>query len=79
MESVFTTLQNRGVPEEPLQSRLLKSYVQKKYGLTPQIISSPNLVTVVVSNSALAGNLRMDIPDMVRKCQIATKLRIRIS
>ena len=79
MESLADMLRNRGAPQEPEDSRLLKAYVQKRYSVTPQVVISEFHLTLVVPNAALAGTLRMELPHMIRDCKVTKKLHIRIA
>ena len=79
MDSIGDMLQRRQIPQEPEESRLLKSYVLKHYDTPVQVVISDYHLTLVVPNAALAGTLRMELPRMLTECKITKKLHIRIS
>lgn len=79
MDSLADMLKNRGLPQEPEDSRLLKAYVQQHYHVAVQVVLSDFHLTLVVPNAALAGSLRMELPDIIAQCRITKKLHIRIA
>ncbi len=79
MDSIADMLQRRAVPEEPEESRLLKAYVNERYHVVPKVVLSEVHLTLVVPNAALAGTLRLELPDIIRECGLTKKLHIRIA
>ena len=79
MDSIADLLKHRPVPSEPQESRLLKSYVEQRYQITPKIELNEHHITLIVPNAALAGSLRLELPTLLKTCKITKKLHIRIS
>jgi hypothetical protein len=79
MDSLGDVLKSKRMPREPDESRLIKQYVQSRYKVKPQVIIAERSLTIVVPNAALAGTLRLEMPNLVAECHLTKKLYIRIN
>ena len=79
MDSMADLLKNRPTPEEPAESKRLKDYVLNRFGVQPTVVISAQHIQLVVPNAAIAGSLRLLLPDLQKSCQLNKKLIIRIS
>ena len=79
MDSIGDVLKGRLTPKEPAESRYLKSYVESRYRITPQVIINERFITLVVPHAALAGTLRLELPTIIAECKLTKRLHIRIS
>ena len=63
---------------EPPEIGLIKAFVADKYHIDIQVVMHPEQITLVTSNSALAGTLRMELSAIQTAAQTKKRLVIRI-
>ena len=61
---------------EPPEIKIIKDIILKKYGENISVKIDVNKIIIYAKNSALASNIRMDIPEIQKKC--ASDKRIAI-
>lgn len=64
--------------EQPDEFVQIKKFVKSKFGEEPGIKITQNSIIIMVSNSALAGALRMELHILSRELNTNKKLLIRI-
>lgn len=63
MDNIGDLLANKGLSEPP-EIRLIKDFVQKKYDEVVSVKVEANKIVILVSSSALANSVQMDIPEI---------------
>lgn len=63
---------------EPPEIDRIKSFVADKYHATVQVVIHPQQITLVTSNSALAGAMRLELSAIQQAAQTEKRLVIRI-
>ena len=61
---------------EPPETKIIKDYVLNKYEENVGVKIDNNKITILVKNSALAGSLRMDIPNIQIACGTSKRVVI---
>jgi len=64
--------------DEPPELTIVRDFVRAHYGEVPKLKISQNSIIIYVSNSALAGSLRMRLHTLKTKINSDKKLIIRI-
>jgi len=62
----------------PQEISKLKAYIFENYGKEADIKLGPKGFTIIVSSSALASTLRLNLPEIKRQLSIKDQLMIRI-
>lgn len=75
MDNISDLLAGRNLSEPP-ESKIVKDFVLKKYNEVVSVKVELNKIVILVKNSALAGSIRMNIPEIQKACD--TKKRIVI-
>ena len=76
-DSIKDLLNNRGF-EQPDEIIHIKNFVNDIFDETPAVKITPNSIIITVSNSALAGALRMHLHTLSEEMKTTTKLLIKI-
>ena len=79
MDSLGDVLKHKKVPVEAEESRLIKAYVANRYKVQPLVLVQEHSLTIIVSNAALAGTIRLELPQIVVECKLTKKVYIRIN
>lgn len=77
-DSLFDILGKKDFAEPP-EIATIKNYVYEKYGEKPKIKLTDNAIFIGVSNSSLAGALRLQLHELKEKLKTKKRLVIRIS
>ncbi len=77
MDSLNSILGNKEFNEPEIIEKL-KQYIQLTYNSRSTIKVGPKGVTIIVSSSALANTLRLNMPDIKRRLAIKDRFNIRI-
>lgn len=77
MDSLFTILSGKDF-EEPPEIASIKKYIQDEFQIDASVQVRDKDIVVTVPNAALAGTLRMRVPEITRRCQLDKKLTFRI-
>lgn len=64
--------------QEPQEIRIIKNFVQEKYGYTPEIAIQTNQIMIGVNSASLAGTLRMDLHKLSKLCETDKRLVIKL-
>lgn len=64
--------------EEPAEIGALRNFLRQKYQVSGKIAIRDNRVIIAVPSAALAGTLRMRLPELEKLAQTKRKLVIRI-
>ena len=72
MDSLFTILAGKNF-DEPPEAASIKKFVHDQYGVDVSVAVREKDISVTVPSAALAGTLRMQIPEIKRRCQIIDK------
>ena len=77
MDSLFTILSDKNFDEPPEMSSV-KKYMQDEFKADVPVQVRDKDIVVTVPNAAMAGALRMRVPEMKRRCQLSKRVTIRI-
>jgi hypothetical protein len=77
MDSIFNILDKRDY-DEPQEVRDIKRYVEENYQESVGVLIRDKDIIINVPNSALAGVLRMKVPDIKEKCKVDKRISFRI-
>ncbi len=77
-DSIGDLLQKRDF-DEPPEVKVIKKFIWDSYGCTCAVKSQQNEIIIQVSGAALAGTLRMRLPELRKLCQTEKRLIIRIN
>ena len=64
---------------EPPEYKIIKEFVLNKYEETVNIKIDISKITILVSNSALANSLRMNIPELQELCNTTKRIVIYLN
>jgi hypothetical protein len=64
--------------DEPTEITALRKYCEDLFNFTPKLSIKNDLIWMIVPNGAVASELRMRIPEILKRCQLTKKLVIRI-
>ena len=64
--------------DEPTEVTALKSYCQEQFNFTAKISLTQDVLWLTVPNGILATELRMRQTDIIARCGITKKFRIKI-
>jgi hypothetical protein len=78
MDNISDLLANRGI-SEPLEIKIIKDYVLNKYSEVVSVKIDLNKIVILVSSSALANSLRMDIPDIQKAIKSDQRITIYLA
>lgn len=78
MQSLFDIMGNKDFDVPPEVSEI-KAYIKRHFDSDVDVATSPNLITINVSSSALAGSLRLHLHKLKKELKTDKKLLIRIS
>lgn len=78
MTNALGDLLHRDKYKEPPEVRIIKDFVQEKYGEEVGVIVRQNQIVIQVPGAALAGALRPHLQELKESCQ-TKKLAIRIN
>lgn len=78
MDSLFSILTHKNF-DEPPEASSIKKFVQDVFKTEVAVQVRPNDIVVIVPSAALASSLRMQTPEMKRRCQLDKKILIRIA
>jgi hypothetical protein len=67
MDNLSDLLAHKGLSEPP-EINIIKEYISKKYDEKVSVKVDPTKITIFANSSALAGNLRMNIPEIQEAC-----------
>jgi len=77
MDSLNTILHDKNF-DEPPEIISIKKYVQAKFGTKVGVQIRQRDIVIVVPNAALANTLRLQGPELKRRCQLDKRLTFRI-
>ena len=77
MDSIKNLLIQKDL-DEPTEVTALKNYCQQQFHFTAKISLSQDVLWLTVPNGILATELRMRQTDIIARCGITKKLRIKI-
>lgn len=77
MDSIKDLLTSKNL-DEPTEITALREYCVSTFNFTPKISIKNDCLWMLVPNGILATELRMRIPEIIRRCQLTKKLVIRI-
>jgi len=78
MESLQKILKSRKIAQAPDEIKMVKDYILRRYKSGCSVKISRGAIIVSVPNSALAGTLQMDRPNIIAACGLKDlKLVIR--
>lgn len=63
---------------EPPEVRIIKAFVEKEYQQLASVVVQPSQIIILVKSAALAGTLRMRLPELKERCQTDKRLVLRI-
>jgi len=64
--------------EEPPEIKIIKDYVRQQLKTEVNVAVGPRQISILVTNAALAGALRMHLHQLQQLCQTDKRLVIRI-
>lgn len=64
--------------DQPPEIKAIKDYVTAKFKSDVMVAVKPNQITIITASAALAGSLRMHLPQLERAVKTNKKLVIRI-
>lgn len=64
--------------EVPVEVTRIKGYVEKRYGVKAKVTMQGKNLILSVPNSALAGNLQLEKPKILKACDLKCNLIIRV-
>lgn len=62
---------------EPEEFELIRTFVQSKFNVTPTLQLHEGRVLIIVGSSALAGSLRLALPELTSQLPASLKIIIR--
>lgn len=77
MDSLFKILTQKDFSEPP-EIQAIKKYVQDNYQTKVNVMVRDKDILIMVPSSALANTLRLNSPDIKRRCQLDKKLTFQI-
>lgn len=77
MDTLFDILANKQF-DEPPEAASIKKFVHDAYQTEVQVLVREKDISIIVPNAGLAGSLRMQLPELKRRCQIEKRVLIRI-
>lgn len=77
MDSLFNILSHKNFDESP-EATSIKKFVYDEYKTDVSVTVKEHAISVAVPNAALAGTLRLRVPELKRRCQIDKKINFRI-
>jgi len=78
MDSLQQLLGDRGVPAEPPEIQLIKSYVRDEFQATVDVMVRERDIVIAVTNASLANTLRLRGPQLKKLCRTDKRLTFRI-
>lgn len=77
MESLAEILGRRQF-KKPDEMTKLSAYIEERYNVKAQVTQRGKNLIVSIPNSALAGNLQMEKPKIIKACGLKSVLIIRV-
>lgn len=77
MDSLDSILQQKDF-DEPPEISSIKKYVQDNYKVSVGVQVRDRDIVIQVPNAALANTLRLQVPEIKRRCQTDKRLTFRI-
>jgi hypothetical protein len=77
MDSISSILGDKDFTE-PEEVGRLKDYIKSTYNSKSEIRVQPKGLVIIVTSSALAGTLRLNMPEIKRRLNIDVAISIRI-
>ena len=78
MDNLSDLLAHRNLAEPP-EIKLIKDFIRKKFNEEVTVKVGINKITLLVTSSALASNIRMNIPDIQSVCGSNKRIVIYLS
>ena len=76
-ESIESLLAGRNIAE-PSEIAIIKSFVEQKFQLVPDVAINEKQIIIIVQGAALAGALRPFLLQIQEECKTTKRLVIRI-
>jgi len=64
--------------DEPPEVSIIKDFIRKEYRQPSTVLVQPNQIVITVQSAALAGTLRMRLPELKELCRTDKRLMLRI-
>jgi len=64
MSDIGDILARKHLPQEPSEFRVIRSFVEKNFGVTPRLQLRDKAIIISVPGSAVAGSLRFHLPEL---------------
>jgi len=77
MDSIKDLLQNKNL-DEPTEITAIRSYCESVLSFTPKINVNNDIIWVAAPNGILATELRMRQNEIIERCGLTKKLRIKV-
>jgi hypothetical protein len=77
MDSIKDVLSKKDL-DEPTEITALKEYCQETFDFIPKISTRKSGLWLIVPNGILATELRMRLPEIIRRCGLTKRLIIKI-
>ena len=77
MDSIKNLLQNKNL-DEPTEITAIRSYCESILNFTPKINVNNDIIWVAAPNGILATELRMRQNEVIERCGLTKKLRIKV-